>query len=338
MVFKRVLGSLGADGPVMDTILDREPVRPGGVVRGHVRLRGGGDACVLEHLALELVAGVEAGYGGEEHQSGVVFDRLRLGGGFRLDAREHRDIPFTIHIPWETPLTEVSGQPLDVVLGVRAELAAAGAKDHGDPEPLIVRPLPVQEAVLGALGRLGFGLVAADLRLAHIAGTGQRLPFHQEIELTPAPQYLHDVNEIALTLLTGPDGMEVVLEADKRGGRSGTQGRHTVRHEGLERRDWTGEVDSWIRALIESRATHTARDGRTGAGVAGVAGIAAGTAAGGGAVGGDMVPAGLGDALGNLAGLDDLENLEGLGDLEGLEVLGGTQDLEGSGSEKEDRG
>ncbi|GDY53691.1 hypothetical protein SVIO_043140 [Streptomyces violaceusniger] len=218
MVFKRVLGSLGVGGPVVDTILDREPVRPGGVVRGHVRLRGGGSACVLEHLALELVAGVEAGHGGEEHEGGVVFDRLRLGGGFRLDAGEHRDIPFTIHIPWETPLTEVSGQPLGVVLGVRVELAAAGTKDHGDPEPLIVHPLPVQEAVLGALGRLGFGLVAADLRLAHIAGTGQRLPFHQEIELTPAPQYIHDVNEIALTLLTGPAGMEVVLEADKRGG------------------------------------------------------------------------------------------------------------------------
>ncbi|MBA6437156.1 sporulation protein [Streptomyces sp. GMR22] len=345
MVFKRVLGSLGVGGPVVDTVLDREPVRPGGVVRGRVRLRGGGDACDLDHLALELVAGVEAGYGGEAHEGGVVFDRLRLGGGFRLDAREHREIPFTIHIPWETPLTEVSGQPLGVVLGVRVELAAAGAKDHGDPEPLIVRPLPVQEAVLGALGRLGFGLVAADLRLAHIAGTGQRLPFHQEIELTPAPQYLHAVNEIALNLLTGADGMEVVLEADKRGGGAGALGRHTVRHEDLERRDWTGEVDSWIRALIESRARHSARDGRTGAGgaIAGVtggtggagvmagtggtggtgvmagtggAGVTGGTAVGG-AVGGGMVAAGLGDALGTLAGLGDLG---------------------GSGLEEEDRG
>ncbi|MCQ8189824.1 sporulation protein [Streptomyces rugosispiralis] len=344
MVFKRVLGSLGVGGPVVDTILDREPVRPGGVVRGQVRLRGGGDACDLEHLALELVAGVEAGHGGEGHEGGVVFDRLRLGGGFRLDAREHRDIPFTIHIPWETPLTEVSGQPLGVVLGVRVEVAAAGAKDHGDPEPLIVRPLPVQEAVLGALGRLGFGLVAADLRLAHIAGTGQRLPFHQEIELTPAPQYLHDVNEITLTLLAGPDGMEVVLEADKRGGRSGVLGRHTVSgHEGPGRRDWTGEVDSWIRALIEARATHTARDareGRTGAALAGIAGATVGTAAGG-AVGGGMVAAGLGDASGNLASLDDfagLGDLKGLKSLKGLGDSGGTEDLESSGAEEENRG
>ncbi|MBO3675089.1 sporulation protein [Streptomyces sp. NEAU-YJ-81] len=345
MVFKRVLGSLGVGGPVVDTVLDRGPVRPGGVVQGHVRLRGGGSACDIEHLALELVARVEAGHGGEEGAGGVVLDRLRLSGGFRLDTREHRDVPFTLHIPWETPLTELSGQPLGVVLGIRIELASAGEKDHGDPEELIVRPLPVQEAVLGALGRLGFGLVAADLRLGHIAGTGQTLPFHQQIELTPAPRYIHDMNEVALTLLTGPDGMEVVLEADKRGrpfsgvasrgesfpgpsspgkrlpGGPAAMGRHTVSHEGLDHRDWTAEVDSWIRALIEARAAHTPRTGAIASGIS--AGTAAGTAAG--AVGG-MVAAGLGDALGNL---------EGLGDLDGL---GGLEDLRDSGHEEADQG
>ncbi|ASQ94709.1 sporulation protein [Streptomyces sp. 11-1-2] len=342
MVFKRVLGSLGVGGPVVDTVLDPGPVRPGGVVQGQVRLRGGGRACDIEHLALELVARVEAGHGGEEGAGGVVFDRLRLSGGFRLDTREHRDVPFTLHIPWGTPLTELSGQPLGVVLGIRIELASAGEKDHGDPEELIVRPLPAQEAVLGALGRLGFGLVAADLRLGHIAGTGQTLPFHQEIELTPAPRYIHDMNEVALTLLTGPDGMEVVLEADKRGrpfsgvasrgesfpgppspgkrlpGGPAAMGRHTVSHEGLDHRDWTTEVDSWIQALIEARAAHTPRSGAI------ASGISAGTAAG--AAGGGMVAAGLGDASGNL---------EGLGDLDGL---GGLKDLRDSGHEEADRG
>ncbi|MCQ8827720.1 sporulation protein [Streptomyces malaysiensis] len=327
MVFKRALGSLGVGGPIVDTVLDRGPVRPGGEVRGQVRLRGGGSGCDIEHLALELVAKVETGPGGEEHEGGVVFDRLRLSGGFRLDAREYRDIPFTIHIPWETPLTELSGQPLGPYLGVRAELAARGAKDHGDPEQLIVRPLPVQEAVLGALGRLGFGPIAADLRLGRIAGTGQKLPFHQEFELTPAPRYIHDMNEIALTLLTGPDGMEVVLEADKRGrlsprpstphkplpGGPDAPGRHTVSHEGLEHRDWTGEVDSWIQALIQARGARTAPTARAGAVAAGVAGA---TAAG--AVGG-VVAAGLGDALGNLGRLGNLRKLGNLQRLAGLQ-------------------
>ncbi|GLV77913.1 sporulation protein [Streptomyces hygroscopicus] len=319
MVFKRVLGSLGVGGPTVDTVLEQGAARPGGVVRGQVRLRGGDRAYDIEHIAVELAARVgsghdgsgcgHSGHGGDGHggsgygeaargdaepggaEGAVVFDRLRLSGGFRLDARERRDVPFTLHIPWETPLTELSEQPLSVVLGVRPELAAGGAKDHGELEQLIVRPLPAQEAVLGALGRLGFSLVAAHLRLGHTSGTRQTLPFHQEIELTPAPRYIHDVSEIALTLLTGPHGVEVVLEADKRGrvfsgrphpgkpcpgtlitgglftGGPDVRGRHTVSHEGLEDHDWTAEVDSWLQALI---AAHTARtspkdaDGRHG--------------------------------------------------------------------------
>ncbi|MCO8305835.1 sporulation protein [Streptomyces sp. RKCA744] len=332
MVFKRVLGSLGVGGPTVDTVLEQGAARPGGVVRGQVRLRGGDRAYDIEHIAVELAARVGSGYGGsgcghsghggdghggsgddraarggsgygeaargdaepggaEGTEGAVVFDRHRISGGFRLDARERRDVPFTLHIPWETPLTELSEQPLSVVLGVRPELAAGGAKDHGELEQLIVRPLPAQKAVLGALGRLGFSLVAAHLRLGHTSGTRQTLPFHQEIELTPAPRYIHDVSEIALTLLAGPHGVEVVLEADKRGrvfsgrprpgkpcpgtlitgglftGGPDVRGRHTVSHDGLGDHDWTAEVDSWLQALI---AAHTARtspkdaDGRHG--------------------------------------------------------------------------
>ncbi|MEU5274686.1 sporulation protein [Streptomyces hygroscopicus] len=329
MVFKRVLGSLGVGGATVDTVLEQGAARPGGVVRGQVRLRGGDRAYDIEHIAVELAARVGSGHGHSGHggaghsgsgdggsgddraarggsgygeaargdaepggtEGTVVFDRLRLSGGFRLDARERRDVPFTLHIPWETPLTELSEQPLGVVLGVRPELAAGGAKDHGDLEQLIVRPLPAQEAVLGALGRLGFSLVAAHLRLGHTCGTRQTLPFHQEIELTPAPRYIHDVSEIALTLLAGPHGVEVVLEADKRGrvfsgrprpgkpcpgtlitgglftGGPDVRGRHTVSHDGLGDHDWTAEVDSWLQTLI---AAHTARaspkdaDGRHG--------------------------------------------------------------------------
>ncbi|WPB93179.1 hypothetical protein [Streptomyces malaysiensis] len=53
-------------------------------------------------------------------------------------------------------------------------------------------------------------------------------------------------------------------------------------HEGPEHRDWTGEVDSWIRALIQARGARTAPTARTGAVAAGVAGATAAGAVGGG--------------------------------------------------------
>ncbi|GAA2449216.1 sporulation protein [Streptomyces macrosporus] len=258
MVFKRLLGSLGVGGPTVDTVLDPGAALPGGPLSGRVNLRGGSADFDVERIDLELVAHVEAETDDGEHQGSVAFERFTVGGGFRLAEGAEHSVPFTVTLPWETPITELHGQPLGVVLGVRTELAVAGAKDKGDLDPLTVRPLPVQEAVLEAFGRLGFGFRSADLEYGHIGGTGQRLPFYQEIEITPSPRYAHAVNEIEVTFLAYPGGMEVVLEADKRGGfLSGGHdalARFTVGHQDV--RDWDAEVDGWVRHLVESRAAH----------------------------------------------------------------------------------
>jgi sporulation-control protein len=44
------------------------------------------------------------------------------------------------------------------------------------------------------------------------------LPFYQEIQFFPAPQYATGVNAVELTFVTNPNTVEVVLEFDKRGG------------------------------------------------------------------------------------------------------------------------
>ncbi|CAL9335474.1 sporulation protein [Streptomyces sp. enrichment culture] len=258
MVFKRLLGSLGVGGPTVDTVLDPAPVRPGGTLTGQVGLQGGTAAFDIEHITLELVARVEAEHEQGESDAVVAFERFTVGGGFRLAEGERRDVPFAVTLPWETPVTELHGQPLGIVLGVRTELAVAGARDKGDLDALTVAPLPVQETVLEALGQLGFGFRSADLEYGRIGGTGQQLPFYQEIELTPAPQYAHQVNEIEVTFLAHPGGMEVVLEADKRGGLfSGGHDavtRFTVTHDGPAVP--VAEVDGWIRHLVEHRASY----------------------------------------------------------------------------------
>ncbi|MCF2127064.1 sporulation protein [Strepomyces sp. STD 3.1] len=260
MVFKRLLGSLGVGAPTVDTVLPPDPVLPGGTLTGQVHLKGGQADFDIEHITLELVARVEAEHEDGESEGVVVFDRFTVGGGFRLGAQASHSVPFQVTLPWETPITELYGQPLGIVLGVRTELAVAGAKDKGDLDPLTVTALPVQEAVLEAFGQLGFGFRSADLEYGHIAGTGQQLPFYQEIELAPAPQYAHQLNEVEVTFLTGPGGLEVVLEADKRGGflSSGQDAvtRFALGHHDV--RDWPAEVDGWVRRLVEHRATYGA--------------------------------------------------------------------------------
>ncbi|MFF0745512.1 sporulation protein [Streptomyces sp. NPDC004111] len=265
MVFKRLLGSIGVGGPTVDTVLEGGPFLPGGTVRGEVQLVGGKADFDIERITLELVARVEAEHEDGESEGVVVFDRVQAGGGFRLAEGEHRDVAFAFTLPWETPVTELWGQQLGVALGVRTELAVAGAKDKGDLDQLTVRPLAVQEAVLEALGGLGFGFRSADLEYGHIDGTGQQLPFYQEIELTPAPQYAHAMGEMEVTFLAGQGGVEVVLEADKRGGlfSSGHDALtcFAVSHQSVGQYDWNAEVDGWVRQLVGSHGVPAPHSG-----------------------------------------------------------------------------
>lgn len=260
MVFKKLLGSLGVGAPTVDTVLAGGAAVPGGSLSGQVRLRGGSADFTVESITLELVARVEAEHEEGESEGTVSFGRFTVSGGFVLTEGAEHSIPFDVALPWETPITELYGQDLGIVLGVRTELAVAGARDKGDLDRLSVAPLPAQEALLEALGQLGFGFKSADLELGHIRGTGQQLPFYQEIELSPAPQYAHEVNEIELTFLAGPGGLEVVLEADKRSGffteGSDALGRFTVGHQDYQGRDWSAELDSWIRSLVAVRSAH----------------------------------------------------------------------------------
>ncbi|MGW4240061.1 sporulation protein [Streptomyces sp. NPDC004749] len=262
MVFKKLLGALGVGGPSVDTVLDGGPAVPGGTLSGQVRLRGGQADAHIEEITLDLVARVEAEGEEGEHEGTVVFDRVTVGGGFRLSEGAEQVVPFSLTLPWETPVTQLYGQALGVVLGVRTELEVAGARDKGDLDQLEVAPLPVQEAILEAFGQLGWGFKSADLELGRIGGTGQRLPFYQELELTPPERYAHAVNEIEVTFLATPTGMEVVIEADKRGGFF-SEGhdvltRFTVAHDDLHRTDWNALVESWIQQLVER---HGARGG-----------------------------------------------------------------------------
>ncbi|MFE9822176.1 sporulation protein [Streptomyces sp. NPDC005791] len=260
MVFKKLLGSLGVGGPTVDTILELGAVTPGGTLGGQVRLKGGSADVTVEHITLELVARVEAEQEDGESEGTVAFERFTVSGGFTLTADTEHSIPFAVTLPWETPVTELHGQDLGIVLGVRTELSVAGARDKGDLDRLTVRPLPAQEAVLEAFGQLGFDFRSADLELGHIRGSGQRLPFYQEIELSPAPRYADRVDEVEVTFLAAAEGLEVVLEADKRRGLHSDGGdtvsRLTIGAHDTPGRDLAAEIDRWILALAETRSPY----------------------------------------------------------------------------------
>jgi sporulation-control protein len=269
MVFKKLLGAFGVGGPSVDTVLSNPNTRPGLTLEGQVHIIGGDHDVEIEQVALGLVTRVEVESGDANYDATVEFHRLAVAGRFALKKGERKEIPFQFPVPWETPVTDVYGQRLHgMTMGLRTELAVARAVDKGDLDPVHVHPLPAQERILDAFTGLGFRFKSADLERGRIRGLNQTLPFYQEIEFWPAQQYAGRINEVELTFVADAQGVDVVLEFDKRGGFfTGGQdafGRFRVEHATVDQTDWAAVVDGWVRQATERYSSFRASHGHGG--------------------------------------------------------------------------
>jgi sporulation-control protein len=255
MVFKRLKASLGS-GVSVDTVLTNPNVVPGGELSGEVRFTGGSVDYDVDGIILTLVALVEVESGDNEYKSHQEFFRAPVAGRFQLREGASHAVPFQLTVPWETPITAVYGQQLrGMSLHLRTELELAGALDKDDSDAIHVHALPAQQRILDALGRLGFRFHGADLERGRVYGSS--MPFYQEIEFYPGPQYSRAMKELELTFIAGPTSMDVLIELDKRGGFLSAGGdaynRFTVDYASVDQQDWEGWLNQRLAAITSRR-------------------------------------------------------------------------------------
>ncbi len=217
MAVRTLRATLGAGTAGVDAVLDTPTTTPGGTVTGTVHLTGGQVAQEVDEIRVSLQATVEVESGDSEWREDVTFGTTPIAGAGRIEPGTKAAIPFSLPVPWQCPFTAVDGWTLrGVRIGLRTTVDIAGAVDPGDLDPVTVVPLPVQHTVLRALGGLGFAFRGADVEKGRLAGS--ELPFYQEVEFAPPASLRGRVNELEVTFLAGPHGVEVVLEVDRRGG------------------------------------------------------------------------------------------------------------------------
>jgi sporulation-control protein len=290
-MFKRLLSAFGVGGPSVDTVLDSPHATPGEVITGQVRIQGGSNDVEIGQVVLSLVTRVEIEHGDHESSRTAEFHRVVVAQGVQVAAGRPLAVPFSLSIPWETPITAVGSTHLHgMTVGVRTELVIAGAPDKGDLDPISVHPLPSQDRVLDAFGELGFQFRKADVEAGHLHGVPQELGFYQEIEFFPPAQFAGVVNQVELTFVANPHELYVVLEADKRGGMfsSGSDafGHFALSHQEAQDADWTAIVGQWLSEVASRGGGHGGYGqyedhGRRGPGMgAMVGGVAAGVVGG----------------------------------------------------------
>jgi len=246
------MARLGSGGASVDTVLDTPEVSPGGTVSGTVHLTGGKVAQDVTEVRVSLQATVEVESGDSQWHEEVSFGTAVVAGATRLEPGERRSTPFRFAVPWQCPVTSIDGWHLrGMRVGVRTRVDIAGSVDPGDLDPVTVVPLPVQRAVLLALDSLGFHFRGADLEKGRVRGSD--LPFYQEVEFAPPHELRGRINELEVTFLADPSGVEVILEADRRGGlltegRDAT-GRLRLSHSDTDPRRVAGQLDAGVRQL-----------------------------------------------------------------------------------------
>lgn len=264
-MFNRMLSSFGIGGPSVDTVLDSAQAVPGQLITGQVHVRGGHAETEIGQVVLSAVTRVEhTGFGvGAGDADAAELVRVVLRQGLRVPAGERVSIPFQLPLPWETPITAVDGVALPgMSVGVRTELVVAGAPGQGDRASVLIGPLPSQNAVLDAIGQLGFSFRAASVASGRLPGVSQESGLRQELAFFPPAQFAGRVNQVVLTFLADQQELRVILAADGRpGGFAPTgdpSGQLRLSHQEAQTTDWAAAISGWLAQVAQNRQPNPA--------------------------------------------------------------------------------
>lgn len=266
-MFQKVMASFGQGGATVDArILDRN-VRPGGTLHGEVLLVGGQVDQEVESLGVTLLARVEreSTNGNEPTVVDLPFQNVHLAGKEMVRAGAQIKVPFEVQIPWETPITTVFGKYLTgMAVGLQTNLnLSRTVVDPHDVDAVPIEPVPAQHRILDAMSRLGFQFRNANLVKERVSGADQQLEFFQEINFGPPPKFASVFHEVAVTFLTRPRDVQVVLDVTKRvrvlkGGGLSARGQSmlgmfVVEFGALGQTHWEKQIEGWLGEVAKPR-------------------------------------------------------------------------------------
>lgn len=248
-MFKSIFKKLGFGNIQVDARL-RGPVEQGGILNGEVVINGADDATTIDELYLRIVTEYTRESDDYERRETCILAEHKLFDSLAVQPKEQKSIPFSIQMPFETPVTTVGWNR--VYLQTTAETSAIF--DPKDTDPIQVTPHPHTQAVLNAIQNLGFQLYKVDTEYTY--KFGGRYPFVQEFEFKPSGEFYGRLDELEAYLRPNQNGIEVIFQIDKRGGMFseffGTDEKHALTNFSVSDLQ-NPNLSSQLRNLILSR-------------------------------------------------------------------------------------
>jgi sporulation-control protein len=191
----------------VDTRLRTSVLIPGELVQGHVYVRGGEAAQLIDAITLSVTT--ECTSKGNDATWNEVYtlasqhltDTIQIGSNQRLV------LPFALPLPNETPLT-LGRQHIYL-----HTMVGTGGAVSKRTDIVHIRPHPAQRQVLDALAALRFQLTGVECRYESLPGRAH--PIVQELEFLPIGTYRQAVEEIEVIFDQGECGLEVLIEINR---------------------------------------------------------------------------------------------------------------------------
>jgi len=205
----KILSSIGIGSAEVDTILPRDHVSPGETIEATVEIDGGSDRQEVDDVYFSIVTRYQT----EEGYDTQPVSTFKMAEAFTIEPGEEREIPVSIEIPYNTPLTMGS-----TAVWIRTGLDIDWAVDPKDKDEIQVRPDDRLQAMFDAVEALGFSFHSSEvMKSSHGSFTSQS--FVQEFEFKPhGGPFAGELDELELIPMPSEDEVDVIVEVDRRGG------------------------------------------------------------------------------------------------------------------------
>ncbi|WP_106767055.1 sporulation protein [Paenibacillus faecalis] len=208
--FNKMLASVGIGSVQVDTLLEKSSYYPGEEVRGVVHIKGGNVDQNVDQIYIKLMTEYIRERDDKKFSESFTIAKVKVSNKLVVKQGDKLEIPFEFPLPLETPLT-LYRQPVWLHTGLDIEYAI----DPKDRDYIEVTPHPYTSVVLNAVSELGFRFKSATCEYHPRLGRG--LPFIQEIEFYPGPEYARRISELELIMYLDVDRLTVLVEVDRRG-------------------------------------------------------------------------------------------------------------------------
>jgi sporulation-control protein len=247
--FKNLMATIGIGSATVDTILsgNSNQIRGGELLEGKVVVKGGGVSQEINEIYLYLCTSYIKEVNDQRVRETAVLEKFALNERFTIAPNERIEFPFSIQIPYETPMSIGHTR-----VWLNTGLDISSAVDPADNDDLKIMPSPIVSQIMDALNDLGFRLKEVDCFKSH--RSWNEASIIQEFAFWPGGEFRR-LEEIEVVFFPRKDKVEVLMEIDRRPGAllklfdvdDETRIRFTITEEDASNR---GELASVIANLI----------------------------------------------------------------------------------------